>query len=170
MKKQIALLVLIIVAFCANAQKLVEEQVDEFTGHEVKRTSWERLTLNKTGDNHFRFSSINKTIYFDVKLMFGKVFAIDEDAELMFKLDNGEILKLYNLKYVITEIGAGATGLNGSATPGIQTSYVQKDSDISILKEHDIVKFRIYTTDGYRESDIKPKTAQKIKNALLLVI
>ncbi len=169
MKKSLLLLILFITSTAAFTQKLVEDSVDDFTNKNVKITSWERLTFNHCGNNHFRFSKIDDLKLLELKMMIGKVFSIDEDAKLMFKLDNDQILTLYNSRFVVSELGAGATGLSGCEAPGIQTTYLAKGDDLSLLAKHKVVKVRIYTNDGYSESEIKSKVAARIQNAYLLI-
>jgi hypothetical protein len=150
-------------------QKLDENKTDEFTKNSVKRTSWETLSSSSVANAHFRISLINEYETFDVKLMINKVFSIDKDQELMFKLANGDVVKLQNLKYTITCNGCGATGLAGSEAEGIQVVYPLAKEQIEQLKANKIVKVRIYTNDGYVEDDVKDKNAEKIIKSLQLL-
>lgn len=153
------------------AQKLEENKKDEFTNNVVKRTSWEPLKQTMKDYYFFRITKINEVTYFDFKMMVigGKVFSINKGQELMFKLSNDEIVKLSNLEYTISCKGCGAKGLSGSEAEGIQVSYIIEESLLEKLKSGLVVKLRVYTTDGYREEDIKEKNAATIKAALTLV-
>lgn len=170
MKKYLLLIFAIITSLSLTAQELLENKVDDFTKKSIKRTSWEKLMYGMSGTAFFRISKIDDNYYFDLKLMNNRIFSIPENAELMFKLENDSIYSISNIKYAITEKGAGAIGFAGSAAYGIQTSYISKnDWNFSTLKKHIPVKFRIYTSDGYIEEEIKPKFVEKIANCIKLV-
>lgn len=174
MKKQTILTILTVIFLGTTSltfgQTLEENKVDEFTNNTVKRTSWETLNMTMKFTAYFRVSSINDHDYFDLKLMLGgKVFSIGKDQEIMFKLDNGEFVKLPNLKFTITCTGCGAKGYSGSAAQGIKVSYPIDKEQFEKLKNNTVVKIRIYTNDGYVENDTKEKHAKKIQTALKLV-
>lgn len=177
MKKQMILtfFTVIIVGIGSQTfgQKLEENEVDEFTNNKIKRTSWETLNMTTKFTAYFRISRINSHDYFELKMMFGgyrgKVFSIDKDQEIMFKLNNGEFVKLPNLEYTITCTGCGAKGLSGSSAQGIKVSYLLNKEEFEILKNNKVIKMRIYTNDGYVESEIKEKHVKKIPKALELI-
>lgn len=151
------------------AQKLAENKKDEFTNNLIKRTSWESLSSTFSINAHFRISLIDSLETFDLKVMIDKRFSIDKDQELMFKLENGEVVKLQNLEAVRTCQGCGAVGLKGSEAPGIAALYPLNKDQAEKLKTNKVVKVRIYTTEGYLECDVKDKFAQKINAALGLL-
>lgn len=157
--------------FGLHGQSLEENKVDEFTNNAVKRTSWELLCFSMKNNftSYFRISRINEYNYFDLKLMIGGIFSIDKDQEIMFKLDNEDIVKLLNLKYEVTCKGCGAIGLSGSNVQGINVSYTLDEEQFEMLKNHEVVKVRIFTNDGYVEGDTKRKHVKKIPKALELV-
>ena len=151
------------------SQSLEEDKVDEFTGNSIKRTSWEILNQTMKFNAFTRISEINGNVYLDLKLMTGKVFAIDEGDEFMLKLNNDEILKLQNLKYEITCTGCGARGYSGSQAQGLSVVYLLSKDQIDKLLEFGIMKIRIYTTDGYLEEDLKTKNSNVLMNSLKLL-
>jgi hypothetical protein len=171
MKK--AYLIAFIILFCtigkSFGQKLEENKTDEFTNKPVKRTSWETFVSSSTANTHFRFSHVGDIETFDFKIMMNKVFSIDKDQTIIFKLDNGEVVTIENVDYVITCEGCGAVGLAGSEAEGIQTSYLLTSDQIAKLKAHKVLKVRITTTDGYFDEDVKDKNAAKIIAALNLL-
>ena len=174
MRKQTSLTILIVIMLGTASetlgQTLEENQVDEFSNNSVKRTSWETLNMTMTFSGYFRISRINDNNYFDLKLMLGgSVFSIDKDQQIMFKLDNGEFVKLSNLEYRITCTGCGAKGFSGSSAQGIKVSYPIDKEQFEQLRNNTVVKIRIYTNDGYVEDDTKEKHAKKIPAALKLV-
>lgn len=172
MKKLFMLTVLIFfgIVIQANGQKLAENKVDDFTNNSVKRTSWETINMDMKFTAYFRLSKINDAMYFDLKMMIGGgVFAIGEDQELMFKLKDGQIVKLKNLEHTITCRGCGANGLSGSNAHGLKVSYLITAEQAGLLTDSVVEKIRIYTTDGYVEDDLNSKTNSKIQRALALI-
>jgi len=150
-------------------QKLEENKVDDFTKKSVKRTSWETLVSTFSLNAHFRFSLVDGYETFDLKMMRDEVFSIDKDAEVMFMLDNNDVVKVQNLEYAITCKGCGATGFQGSSAEGIQAFYTISKDDIEKMKAHKVLKVRIYTNDGYIDNDVKEKNAVKIMACLNLL-
>src|SRR5690606_30477557 len=98
-----------------------------------------------------------------------KTFSIGKGQEIMFKLDNGEVVKLPNLEYAITCKGCGARGFGGSEGQGIEVFYMLNEEEFEKLKNNTVVKVRIYTNDGYVEEDVKEKNSKKIPIMLKLV-
>lgn len=151
------------------SQKLVEDKTDDFTGHKVKRTSWSLISMTANFTGHFRISSINDNLYYDLKLMNNSAFSIDEGGLLLFKLANDSIVQLKNLRFAITGFGDGAVNINGCNALGISTTYIMSQSQAEILKNNIVTKFRVYTNDGYLECDYKPERYEKLKTSLNLV-
>ena len=87
----------------------------------------------------------------------------------MLKLSNDEIIRLPNLKYEITCTGCAAKGFAGSAAQGVNVSYILDKDQLEKLKSYEVVKIRVYTTDGYVEDDSKQKNTDQIKTALKLI-
>ncbi|MHB8205793.1 hypothetical protein [Mucilaginibacter sp.] len=171
MKKQTLLLLVILCCMSAKSfgQKLEENKVDDFTKSAIKRTSWESLYSTMNGNAHFRFSLVNNSETFDFRLMRDKVFSIDKDMQIMFKLDNGDIVTLNNLEFTVTCNGCGATGFVGSQAEGIDVRYPISKEQVEKLKAGKIVKVRVYTGDGYIDQDIKDKIAEKVTASLNLL-
>ena len=171
MRKLLLSILLIGILLPIMAQELEENEVDEFTGSAIKRTSWETLNMTMKFTAYFRISKINENLYFDLKLMIGggEVFSIDEGDQFMLKLENDEIVKLSNLEFTITCTGCGARGISGSAAQGIQVTYPITPEQFNMLKNNTVSKIRIYTSDGYIENEFKLKYYSKLLNALMLV-
>ncbi len=158
MKKTI-LIFTILFSLQGFAQTLQENKTDDNTKSAVKRTSWEKLVyqLNSVKFTcYFRFSKIDSSYFMDIKLVNGgNEFSIDKNNKLMLRLSNDTLYTLFNTTYVTTSAGAGAVGSAGSQGLGIQTSYFSvKDKTFKMLERFPIKKFRIYTSDGYLESDV----------------
>lgn len=173
MKKTTLIILILLTAIVSRSfgQKLEESKTDDFTGKSVKRTSWETFCYSTStmSNAHFRISLVGDLETFDMRLMMNKVFSIDKDAQLMLKLDDGEVVTLENLEYQITCKGCGATGFAGSEAEGIEVRYPLSKEQIAILKAHKVVKARTTTNDGYFDNDIKDKNAEKIQACLNLL-
>lgn len=166
----LSVIIFICLSFQILGQELVENKIDDFTNNTVKRTSWETINMTMKFTAYFRISKINDNFYFDLKMMIGTgVFSIGEGQEIMFKLSDGEIIKLPNLEYAITCTGCGAKGFSGSQAQGIKVSYGITPEQIKKLKNNLAIKIRIYTNDGYVENDLKSKYYKKVQKAISLV-
>lgn len=153
-----------------NSQKLVENKIDEFTKHAVKRTSWEIL-MEKFGTTiYIRFSKIDSIEVLDLKIMLGgKVFAVSDGETLMLKLSNDSIMKLNTVSYEVACIGCGARGLPGSAAYGVHVKYIIDETNHELLKKYKIKKVRLYTTDGYHEEEVTKKRESILQETIVLV-
>jgi hypothetical protein len=169
MRRKTLLLLLIITSSLAFSQTLEENKVDEFTNASVKRTSWETLNMTRKFDAYFRISKIDSIVLFDLKMILGNVFSIDEGQEIMFKLTNDEIVKLPNLEYEITCSGCGAIGYAGSRAQGIYVKYPMKSEQIEKLMNDRVEKIRVYTNVGYVEDEFRNEDYLKFQKALTLV-
>jgi hypothetical protein len=172
---KILLPLLISPLFCIS-QKLTENQVDEFTKNTVKRTSWEPLSKTGRMYAHVRAAKINDKYSLDLKLMFKEgllygtsVFAVKDGQNVMLKLDNDSIVKLDVLKYEISCRGCGAINLIGSDGQGVHLIMLLDKETVAYLSGNKVVKIRVYTTDGYTESDIKEKHQQSISSLFKLL-
>ncbi|MDF2432257.1 MAG: hypothetical protein JWP44_1888, partial [Mucilaginibacter sp.] len=90
----IILSILIGVGLKSFGQKLEKSKTDD----PAKRTSWETFYTTMSANAYFRISSVGDTETFDLKYQDGTVFSIMKDDEIIFKLDNGELIKLPNLE------------------------------------------------------------------------
>jgi len=171
MKKYVlTLCILLTVASLRSfAQKLEEDKKDDFSNKSVKRTSWETLYKTLSTESHFSFSKVDSSAFINVKLMIGKVFSIEKNQELMFKLDNGDIVKLACLEYQVTCNGCGAVGLIGRQAEGLNAAYWLSKDQLDKLKTHKVVKVRINTIYGYIDEDVKEKNANKIMACVNLI-
>jgi hypothetical protein len=170
MKKNFYLFFLILITISSFGQKIEENKIDEFTKTSIKRTSWETLNMTMSYTAYFRISLIENIEYFDLKLMIPyKSVSISEGQNIMFMLENNEILTLKNLKTAYSCTGCGARGFSGSAAPGVSISYLINTDQIKLLKANKIKKIRIYTNDGYIENELKDKFDNFIKNSLLII-
>lgn len=173
MKKLFLLLTLSLVTSLCFSQKLKENEIDEFTGKKKMVTSWENLCLNGKDYAFAKVQNYDGYILLHIKHMpsWGgtKPYSIDEGDKLMLMLDDGTVVTLYSPEMVFSAIGAGATGLTGSAVEGIYPTYPVNNEDVETLKSQPLKKVRMYTTNGYIEVELKGGKKEMIKNMLELV-
>lgn len=169
MRKILFAFLVLLLSQLSYSQYLKEDKIDDFTKFHYKSTSWEKLGSNTRGVIHYSISSVDSLIFLNIKYMDGSVFSISKGDELLLKLENDSIIKTKNLSYSITTIGGGATGFNGSAAYGLNTSYDIKYTDLLLLKKYSILKVRINTSKSFIDIDIKPKYAETFKAALNLI-
>lgn len=175
MKKIIILALIILGIFnTCYAQSIVENKTDEFTKATVKISSWEKLFMKFEGNStcYFRITEVNHIQYFELKYMTSKlksnVYSVQENSELMFKMNNDSIITLNAIKYSISEKGGGAINMAGSSAWGIHIRYSIDKKDVENFK-YGFSKIRLYTTDGYIEEDnIKMDNSLKLYNTLKL--
>jgi hypothetical protein len=155
----------------ANSQTLKENKVDEFTKNSVKRTSWEPVSKMGKIYAHVRASKINDQYYLDVKtiLLAGDVFGIKEGDVVMLKMSTDSILTLNNPKHLVSCKGCGSVNIIGSDGYGVELNLPVLPDQVDYLISNKITKIRIYTTDGFVESDIKEKFQDAASRVLKLI-
>jgi hypothetical protein len=156
----------------AQAQKIVENKIDDFTHDSVKVTSWAPL-VNNFGPNmkmRTRVWVIGENLFLGVTLVRpGPDMEMTEGANLMFKTQAGNIITLRNSKDQLSCTGCAARGLYGSNAPGLVLSFPVSREDMRILAAQRVAKIRIDLVDGYWEHDVKNKLAEKLQKQIGLV-
>jgi hypothetical protein len=155
-----------------QAQKIVENRIDDFTHDSVKVTSWDPLVWN-FGPNmkmRTRVSAVGEKLFLNVTLMRpGPDMEMTEGANLMFKTEEGKIITLRNPKDQLSCIGCAAKGLYASDAPGLVLSFPISREDMRLLAAQQVTKVRIDLADGYWEHDIKQKLAKKLQKQFGIV-
>jgi len=167
--KNIFLMLSIITSVSLFSQKITKDEIDEFTGDIIKETNW--TTLNSKGSfyTYARFRKVNDNYFLNFKALIGRVISIDEGENLYLKLENGEVLKLYNVKYEISGKGRGAIGLSGSSMLGIFIQCKLTNMQLESLKKNTIVKSRLLTNDGYIEANVKSRQGNNVLDLALII-
>lgn len=151
-------------------QSLAENKIDEFTKNKVIRTSWEPFCRNPKLLSYISTSRINNDIFLSLKFMGNTgIFSVNEGNEMMLKLSNDSIISLRALKYAISCRGCGSVTIVGTDLQGVNVDYKINEKQFSDLLANKVIKIRIYTADGYFESDIKEKFAQTFIKELELI-
>lgn len=167
--KKIILLILIFSSLTGYCQKIVENKIDDFTKKSIVRTDWENLSGMTSLHFSTRVSKIEETGYLSIKIFTQGVTSVTKDHEILLMAENGEILTLHSLEYVISGYGDGANGLIGSKVLGMNITCVLSEKDINFLKDNVIKKVRINSSNGYMEEALKAKKASKLQDMMKLV-
>ncbi|GHT27868.1 hypothetical protein FACS189432_05030 [Bacteroidia bacterium] len=99
--KRIVFLFIISVFFCnISAQKITKNEKDEFTGRQVIETSWVSISDGFT----CQIRVIDGFTFLKAGFNCGDhVYAMEDGADFMIKLDNDSIITLANLEYSIAK-------------------------------------------------------------------
>tara|TARA_R100000353_G_scaffold43121_1_gene34523 strand:- start:71472 stop:71993 length:522 start_codon:yes stop_codon:yes gene_type:complete len=172
MKNLILTLLFILSASLTFGQKLVTNEVDEFTGNTIMETSWEVLNRKSKLSSYVRFRKIDNRIYLNFRMTSGygsRTFSVDEGEVLYFKFSDDEILKLSNTDYQLTTIGGGTIGLLGSHGVGLELTCRISQEILAKLSQKTLDKVRVYTSIGYVEAEVKRKRAETFKELARLI-
>lgn len=159
-----------VVANLAQAQKIVKNEKDEFTGDLIKETSWEVFQMASKNYSYVRVRKINSDVFLNFKAITHKIVSIGEGEPLMFKFIDDEVVELENLDFTIASRGSGSTGLSWRNVPGVSLNFHLNDDAINKIAETPIVKTRLYTSQGYIEGNVKEKFDDKLKKMIQLII
>lgn len=156
----------------SQAQKIVEDKKDEFTGAIVKRTNWIQVAGGAfEATFYIRAGRVDSTNYLYLRIIYGSriVYSIPEGAKLMLKMQDASVITLENTEYQLSTRGGGAIDLIGSDAPGTKTTYPVSDEDVAKLINTPIIKLRCYLSDSYFEDEIKDKKAKQIQQLFSLL-
>lgn len=162
-----------IIVFNGSSQTLTKNEVDEFTGHKIKITSYEVLSQTFKVSAFVSIRNIDDTVnILQLKLMLGamaEVHSIDKGASLYLKLTDGQVIQLKNMEYAISCTGCGARGFSGSGAQGTQTFYELTSEQSEKLAQTPIDKIRITTNSGYVDQEIRGARASVIKDEFAII-
>lgn len=167
---KLALLALLCIPLFSKSQELKENKIDEFTKDSVKTTTWQTLDVSGSNTFNYRIVKKNADAAIEMKLITGKVVSIDKDAKLMFVLAGSDsIIYLQNDQYKISCNGCGSYNLIGSKAEGIDVFYPVPENVAEILLSYRVAKYRIYTSDGYIESEVREPKAATFQKCFALI-
>lgn len=174
MKKTVLLFTLILFPALIFSQEIERNEVDEFTGKQIIETSWELLTKDRKSNiaSYSRFRKVDNVLFFDVRMIlpYHDFFTVEEGKVFYIKFSDGEVLKFRNNNLAFSGIGDGAVGLSGSQANGVYLSFnVINDSSMQKLRDSQIEKIRLYTTDGYMEAEVKEKYSENMNELMSLI-
>lgn len=170
MKYVFVLTLLILPGLYGNAQKLEQNEIDEFTKKVIKRTSWEPMWRTMGSSVFFRTSNLDDIYVLSLRMMLGgSIFSIQQSEKLMLKMDDDSVIILNCAQYALTCKGCGAIGFGGSTGEGLQAEYPIDKDQLDYLFNHKVKKIRIYTSKGFIEESVNEKRSESFLNLIKLV-
>lgn len=177
--KRFLLLFLLLPVLCHAqenfAGKLAEERYDDYTHDTVRRSYWQVLERSSPR-NHlttlFRISAIGGAYYVDLKVRErnDQPFVIARNAELKLKLENGEILTLYNLQYAHTCPGCGSWDITKSSALGVLLSFRIYPDELRKLQYSYIDQLRLFRADRFFQCVVSGEHSEMFMDELKLVL
>lgn len=158
--KTIITLLCLSASLCLSSQCVyIKNEVDEFTGLKVKETEDASLYYTLFGQMKVSFRAIDDNYYLKLYFSSSSIWSISEGSELMLKLQDSSIVSVKCVERVVADYI-----VSGSST--LWYGYIKFNitkADLINLGTKDLLKLRLYTTDGYIEKDIKAAKTQSIK-------
>jgi hypothetical protein len=150
----------------------VSNKIDDFTGEKVIFTSKEKITnetFTKSTQTLFMFRFENNIQFLHLFWQSRNIISVDQDAKILFKMSNGNLLTLYNTSYTLSEKGIASTALvKPAGIDGIELIY--SGDDLKKMAIESVIKFRIFTNSGYVDFEVKEKDALNLKKLYKLFI
>lgn len=161
MKKYLLLSLLICFPVFSQNCKYEKNEVDEFTGSRIIKLKEKLLAKTSlTTGVSFQIYSINDTKFIEFTYMSNSVFSFDKDtSRIMLKTKDDEIIEIPFERSDVSDI----THSNSFYS---KQKVVLTDDLVSKLENKSIVKFRLYTSNGYMEEDVKSKNSTYISDDL----
>lgn len=164
MKKILTLLLLIFITGQTFSQKLVKDEVDEFTGIAVRETSLERITWSKKLVYSISYTQTDSFYFQSLEIGLPGVFSMDQNDEIMFKLSDGKIMTFKNMKYGISRTW-GTLGWQA-----LTVGMIITQEELNELIENPPVKIRVYTSTGFVEEEVAERYIDIIPNSIELLL
>ena len=168
--KKIILLFMMLAGLTMSAQKCkyAKNEVDKFTNKTIVETKEDAFVISGMGLGFSVGYSLYKSDnnkYLKLRLTdSGSLFAIREGNEIMFKLENGNVI---NLKFIESQIADSSYNSGLKATfHKIITLVPITNEEIDQFKNNKLTDIRIYTTDGYVDKEVKEKRAKIFQELL----
>jgi hypothetical protein len=145
--------------FCITsyAQKLKVDEVDEFTEQRVLETEWYTLSTKPKLYCYIKLIKQGGDTFFEMKIP--KKIDVSKGENIIFKMDNGDLVTLRTLDYASSTKGGGAVGLFYASAPGVHINGFMSEEQLDVFKSFNVTGLRVHSTKGYLETEIKEKKA-----------
>jgi len=163
MKKATLLAVLLIASASLFAQcKYNTNEIDKFTKDTVKITKRSTLIYALNDRGNVFFIKQNSLKYLHLQYFSGgiKSLVIQENAELMFILEDETVLTLKAMNSTYGDVNLNSIGGDNS---GVKANYTLSKEDLNLLQTKKIKSVRLYLNDTHKDYNVLPKNAEKIK-------
>ena len=171
MKKIAVLFVYVFMLVNVNCQNLKKDYYDDFTKKHIVET--ENVSIyNRFGTLNCSFKAVGNELCMIIRFMTspGQVFSIDEGKTIAVLMSDNSVIWFNNPQYTVSSLGGGATGFAGSQAPGLRVIAIS-DSILRISDDKLLIdKFRLYTSNGLLDFDVKSNKANDIRMNFQLIL
>lgn len=169
MKHLFSLIIIFISTFTYSQKcKYERNEVDEFTKNNILETKSQTFTVSGVMglgfSSAFSLVKVNDQRYIKLHFSSPAIFSTSEGNELMLKLENDEVIKLYFLKSEVAN--PTYQEMLKSSVWSLKSSVHIPDDVYETLMKTKINKVRFYLSDGYHDDDVSAKRANKFIEAL----
>lgn len=160
--KGILTTLLLVCAFGLRGQpcEYDRKEIDEFTGSDVTITKFTELYSDDFKLIKVQLMRVDSFYSIVIGMNIGKIYAIDEGAQLMFIMEDSSVFATPSLKHTVA---TGRESIIGTIWYGTTAFYLDSER-LKMIATYGIKKLRIYTTDGYLEVTISPEAQNIIKD------
>jgi len=174
MKKVVFIAIMaVFTSFSVFSQKIESSKVDDFTGKKVIYTSKEKITsesMTNFKQTMFQFRYENETMFLHLFWQCREIMSVTDGSNIIFKMTDDSNITLKSIGNVIAEKGVASTkSVQIAGLWGLALKYTGEDLN-RFSEDIYVKKFRIYTTKGYVDFDVKEKDAQKLKELFSILI
>lgn len=138
----------------SNAQKLVEDNKDEFTGSQIKKTSEEKLFRNISVYASVSFNKINDQYFLLLSLGNNfEVFSVDQGQEIYVKFEDDSVKTLHWQAFQISRDNS-LPGFLWTGYYALRQSIPVTFDEVTLFARKRIVKCKILTSTGHYEKEV----------------
>ncbi len=169
MKRQLIVIALCVISMAAFSQKIKikVDEVDEFTGQRIIKTSHFPLSSNKDMGLGCRVTKIDNHYFITTSYTNSsmQLFSIRKDENMSIKLDS----TVYNID-AIKMFHSKSNKIAGYRIHNITAIYSIKVDVIEEILKSNTMKVRVYSSSGFTSGDVKEKDLNNLKKAFRLVM
>lgn len=152
--------------FAQNCKYEINE-VDEFTKKTILETKEQTLSRSFNFYTAFSFKKIDDKKFLKLFISSTSIFSIRENHEIIFITDGDNSVIL---KFIQSKVSRGKYDSNSRITIWSETFYLPIDEEtFQRLSNENILKLRVYTSDGYIDDEVKEKHAKKFKEQIICI-
>lgn len=148
----------------------VKNEIDDMTGHLVKRS--QKVLLTNFGAGlmgiylYVSSSQVNEERFLIFELHSGSIFSIDSGAKVLVKCQDEKVHELVNLEYVIAN---GQYKNQYSSDWSAEIVSPLTPEMLKTLLSCGVVKIRFYLNKGFLDVEVAPKSVNKLITVLKCV-
>ncbi|MFN0276769.1 MAG: hypothetical protein ACKVPJ_13565 [Chitinophagales bacterium] len=136
--------------------EFTKNTIDEFKGYSIQVTPSRPLYQKLLEGAKISFAQIDSFYYVYFTYMTSVMYSVDKGEELIFKLEDSTLMTIYSTSYEIADCSYSSNITTCTAIMSFPISKVE----LQTLAKKSIIKFRLYTNDGYTENETNPNKAK----------